>query len=401
MSTQTVYVHIGQPKTGTSAIQTFLKANRDLLAQQGYVYPRKSHLLSWIWSDVSGQEAASRDAWNCIQKELRASNKDFILSNEAISDAVLVNPKCVPELKAMLAPAAVKIVYYLRRQDLHFESLYRQWVRAEPVTTPFGPEAIVEMISAGYYDYAAQVRALEAGFGRENVILRVYDRNNFSGGFLANDFCHAVGLDWQVGFTVPPKTENPSVDARLTDILLAANATMPSLDGELREFKELIQYVGAATLEGTETKYFTGAERVAFMERLHEGNRWVARRYFGREELFDLSNLHTLGEPKRLSAEDRHRLFFNLNAAWLQGLGATPFPLYMELKGRHLDLKISAATGRKRMLLSLARPLLRVLIFGCGLSSRTDRKSLNKTILRCIGKDIKLGRLNRNDHPLP
>lgn len=36
---KTLYIHAGTHKTGTTAIQKFLSANRDLLAKNGYLYP--------------------------------------------------------------------------------------------------------------------------------------------------------------------------------------------------------------------------------------------------------------------------------------------------------------------------------------------------------------------------
>lgn len=35
----TLYLHIGTPKTGTTAIQNFLPLNKSLLNEQGFCYP--------------------------------------------------------------------------------------------------------------------------------------------------------------------------------------------------------------------------------------------------------------------------------------------------------------------------------------------------------------------------
>ena len=35
----TVYIHVGTPKTGTSAIQVFFTKNRKLLKEKGVCYP--------------------------------------------------------------------------------------------------------------------------------------------------------------------------------------------------------------------------------------------------------------------------------------------------------------------------------------------------------------------------
>ncbi len=36
---KTLYLHIGTPKTASSSIQTYCRANTDKLAEYGYIYP--------------------------------------------------------------------------------------------------------------------------------------------------------------------------------------------------------------------------------------------------------------------------------------------------------------------------------------------------------------------------
>ncbi len=51
---KTLYVHVGTTKTGTTAIQSFLIDNQELLNQKGYCYP----LFPYPYQDVSERRNA-------------------------------------------------------------------------------------------------------------------------------------------------------------------------------------------------------------------------------------------------------------------------------------------------------------------------------------------------------
>lgn len=51
---KTLYVHVGTTKTGTTAIQSFLIDNQELLNQKGYCYP----LFPYRYQDVSERRNA-------------------------------------------------------------------------------------------------------------------------------------------------------------------------------------------------------------------------------------------------------------------------------------------------------------------------------------------------------
>lgn len=83
----TLYVHVGIPKTGTSAIQRVLANNRHQLAGFGYIYPGtgENH-----WPLVEGLRDKEHILTNgMVQKtlaEIRDWDGDAILSCEGFSD---------------------------------------------------------------------------------------------------------------------------------------------------------------------------------------------------------------------------------------------------------------------------------------------------------------------------
>ena len=43
-----LYIHMGTPKTGTTAIQLFLHSNQEILQKQGYQFPNLSSIFTGI-----------------------------------------------------------------------------------------------------------------------------------------------------------------------------------------------------------------------------------------------------------------------------------------------------------------------------------------------------------------
>ncbi|MEF2229357.1 MAG: hypothetical protein V3571_00355 [Pseudodesulfovibrio sp.] len=389
---RSIFLHIGQPKTGTSAIQSFLKANRPLLEEGGVVYPHHCHHLSRLWDGAGEKIDASRRAWADLENDIQRSDKDFVISNEGLDKAFVITPESVDTINSRLGVGTIRIVLYLRRQDLHLESYYRQIVRGEPHVAPFAPTVADEMVFPGYYDYAARIRTLETLFGRGNLIIRVYDRNAFHGGCLVRDFCHALGLRWNEAFTLPPPEDNPSMDARLTDLMLKANKRLTKSNGSLREFKELLDCVEAFTFPNRENRLLSATDRIAMMKRYEEGNRWIARRYFQREELFDLTGLDSMGEPETLTEQELYDLLLNLNAAWARGIGAVPLSTYNKLKIAHLEIKTPSTHGIKQRFLHAETLLLKALshLFIPRLPQDGQRCPTEKSAMRYIRKNAEL-----------
>ena len=51
---KTLYIHIGTPKTGSSAIQAFLSQNREVLTQKGFCYPKFPFHYDYVSKNRNG-----------------------------------------------------------------------------------------------------------------------------------------------------------------------------------------------------------------------------------------------------------------------------------------------------------------------------------------------------------
>ena len=95
---RTLFIHIGSGKTGTTSIQKFLAANREKLLDQNLCYPgyddnnhqlvtifeRENKSLPRIIASQVSQKIRfdSQIAQKTLVKEMKESDKDFIISSE-------------------------------------------------------------------------------------------------------------------------------------------------------------------------------------------------------------------------------------------------------------------------------------------------------------------------------
>lgn len=135
-----LHIHIGQGKTGTSAIQKALQENFKFLKQNGIFYLgicfENSEKRLFPWNTMSGSDQLfnlpSVDAQSQLSKTLsnifieaqQHSFKQLIWSNEWL----LTRPEYVLKaLQNFTKEYQIHIIVYLRRQDRWIISAYKQW----------------------------------------------------------------------------------------------------------------------------------------------------------------------------------------------------------------------------------------------------------------------------------
>jgi len=128
-----LFLHIGLHKTGSSAIQHGLYGQCDRLESQNYSYPRPAefeahHKLAFIALRAPGESFASQrqrfsDAATALREQ--ATRENVIVSSEMLAEQV--DWHLLPVFREVFEE--VKVIIYLRRQDLLFESAYNQRVK--------------------------------------------------------------------------------------------------------------------------------------------------------------------------------------------------------------------------------------------------------------------------------
>ena len=301
----TVYISIGTPKTGTTALQTFLRENENELNKQGYCYPMLELGIAPYYADRNGQFLVykSRSEENKAEREARVRNMAYqqlqkyiekypnsILSDEQIWYRSRNREDFWQDVLDRFREMGceVKVIVYLRRQDLLIQSLWNQSIKMFQKNR----WTFKECIERNYFsyhplDYYENLKHMEKFLGKENIIVRPYERGRFEGEehTLFSDFFQSVGLTLTDRFQ-KSVSKNHGLEGNFLEIKRWIN-NVPGY-ASIRDF--LSRPVLNASMHYTElgenekANMFSYEEQKAYLAQFEESNRKVAEEYLGRKE---------------------------------------------------------------------------------------------------------------------
>ncbi len=196
---KTLYLHLGGPKTGTTALQAFCANNSEaLLDQHAFCYPETGRDMYMTHRSLFKERKP--ELWHELRNEIQGKNaKTVMLSWERhlfdIGD--IVNEGGIEAIRSVFPDFAVKVIYYIRRQDDLMKSRYNQ------ITKPKCPPHAYDRrllrswkdflgfslsVNWDIVDYCGSVREI---CGSENVIFRLYDRDFLKNGDMLDD-CFSI-----------------------------------------------------------------------------------------------------------------------------------------------------------------------------------------------------------------
>lgn len=307
---KTIYLHIGTPKTGTTAIQNFCNDNQNILNRNGYCYPefpyqytnvgrlRNAHFLfGRIFNqdktrNYLREEEIFREGFEQIYKTFESYN-NIILSDEGLWNCGFREDNNAWEkIKKELDKGQfeIKVIVYLRLQDAFLYSWWNQRIkeglRRESQLTW---ERMTEELPVVQLDYYDMLERISAYIGRDNIIVRRFEKDRFAGGTLYTDFVDAVGLEYTKEYRVINERRNISLTQNNNEIKRILN-TLPDLDTDGNAmFKRILVRQSGYRGENNEYSMFSKEELNAFLAEYRDGNAKIAREYLGEEELFSLS----------------------------------------------------------------------------------------------------------------
>jgi len=298
----TVYLHIGTMKTGSSALQSFLEENKDLLAKKGYAFPvfkdigiksnfnfRNAHFLVGEKDTPKENLEIKKKAYAKLEKIVKEFDK-IILTDEVIWHRVLQGEndfqRIIEEFKQI--GCDVKVIVYLRRQDTMVESMYNQLVKSNQMVTKKFMEHLPNIRKCFPLNYYEHLEKIKSAVGKENLIVRVYEKEQFEGTdhSIYSDFLKVVGLSLTDEFKIQRAAENFGIYGNYIEIKRIING--------LPEYKEAQDFMSrpirAASAYDSEKdlhsnmSLFEPDELKEFMSEFEEINRKVAKEYLGRED---------------------------------------------------------------------------------------------------------------------
>ncbi len=318
----TAYIHIGTMKTGTSSIQNFLYLNRSLLQKQNYYYPISiknnnrlndhnplAHRFDILLNKTNDLKSFSR-TFNYLNDEIKICNcNNVIISTENIQ-WLLNSQKKVAYFFSFLTSIFnnIKIIIYLRDVDGLFISMCSQVIKNGTHSNYHFLHPCQNEKAKILSDYRQTLQWWGEVFGRENLIVRLFDKNEFYQGDLLKDFIHSIGLKWDDKFQIP-KRENETLDLIGFELLSRINKLNPFMFKS--RYFDIVEYFDkncTNSYQCASLKFQPPKEIIqSYIGYFEESNEWVRKEFFPyKERLFpkkDLTDYKENYELKEMKPE--------------------------------------------------------------------------------------------------
>ncbi len=286
-----ILLHIGTPKTGTSALQNFFLTNKELLAEVDIYYPE--HKV-----DTNGVSSGNGTLlFNAAKKSFIEDGKQIIkdLINETSLGSILLSSegfyRYPEELHNIVGDAT--IIVYFREQSTRMLSSYNQSVKRKNNTITF--DIFVDNIfqkNDGNFDGAILKKWVEL-FGIENIIFRPYEKEQFVDGNIYIDFLNVLGLEIYENYIFPTDKINISYnkDALVFKLLINRIIQVPQ-KGLGRTIDLALQKYSLEHNEDDKKVRIPEKTSINIQSHYKQGNKELASLFLNRDTLFYAKNTY-------------------------------------------------------------------------------------------------------------
>ena len=326
-----IYIHIGHPKTGTSAIQALMHLNKDLLFKNKYIYTHCSD-FSQPYQTSSGNasfivqnilENTPEIAAEIIEKSIK-TNYNQVFSSEMLS-LLLLDRKKRDCFYKIFKNHRFKIIIYLRDQVQYTESIYAQTVRnhnnVENIDDFFTNSKNINLFGSskyaisdeecnnyGIHNFSNMVIELVDDIGIKNVCLKLYEKEQFIGGNIYSDFLECIGLKLTEEYVMPQKYVNPSFNYDILQYRRYANMFNydTDIDGNKNKINKLLLDYSSKkeTLKNNnKLQLLTKNQQTLIRETFKKDNTKISELFFDNKEMFENNKIYAY-EKKQFTIND-------------------------------------------------------------------------------------------------
>jgi hypothetical protein len=285
---KTLYLHIGYPKTGTTGIQRFLADNKFLLEKRGVLVPATGmlngahYLFNFslgIGTYEGGKEVPKSED---LQAELRQEIEQSDCDKVVISSEYFVTARSIRAVKDFFQDYDTKIIVYLRRHDLAFESSFAQAEKTTldpPWDFNISSFALYSMCTNGTpYNYLGTLRNWAEIFGRAAIIVRPFEKQQFVPD-LFGDLLAVLDVADGPDFIRPGILNSSLGYETLYALRLARKLNLPAT-----AVGRVHGRILAMPSEKSSERYFSPALRTALVNHYMPTYRQIAQEFLGRAD---------------------------------------------------------------------------------------------------------------------
>ncbi len=311
-----LHIHIGTPKTATTAIQRFCYKNSKILEKKGYCYPifpykypavskTRAHFLLGVIKNENGERNEAQEQKNFedgmkMVLEAFQTYDHVILSDERIWRGMAREKKDLWEVMQKEADQggfALHVVVYLRRQDKYYISLWNQVVKHLRSQETF--EEFANRVDKDQLDYYYKLEQMAAVIGKENITVRRFDGGKFEGGSIYSDFLQTVGLSLTDEYEIPEEEQNTGLYGNTHELKRVINALPQIQDAESQKFiKYTLQDCSGVSRKIYPSEMYSKEEIEELLEPYKAGNQKIAEEYLHEPSGTDLFDYTVKDLPK-------------------------------------------------------------------------------------------------------
>lgn len=211
----TLYIHAGMPKTGTTALQSFLKENMKSLPKKiGMLHPKtglRANRVSHI--DLF---PVTNEIWNELAREISLHRgKDVVISYEniALNNFSFLEGKAFDLIQKVFHGYTIKIILYIRRIDDYIKSRFAQELRASGRETYAAYFELMRQKRNPCLYVSDLIKKAEGIIGKDNLIVRIYDRSKLHNNDIISDFFSIFNIKLPKNMKFASRT-NPSLPSQ-------------------------------------------------------------------------------------------------------------------------------------------------------------------------------------------
>ncbi len=282
-----LYIHIGMPKTGSSAIQAFLTLNHDTLKKRGFLFPNPPNFDQAFQTSGGNagifKELFIKNDLDRIRSFIESFNgkNAVIFSSEELFHILREYPK---RFFDVFNTYDYKIICYVRRQDNLISSSYNQLIKNHDVIS----RSVIDHIANAHDFSKVLLDSLEYAEA-DKFIVRPYEKQQFYGGNIFSDFLNCIGLKLYDDFIFPEKIVNPSLNWDALEFRRILNI----LEVDRNDIKNKY-YINGILAKYTvdmnmgepfqDSNIFSPKERIEIINAYKEKNEQVARIFLNRKD---------------------------------------------------------------------------------------------------------------------
>jgi len=264
--------HIGSPKTGTTALQSFLNQNENVLGKSGANYMRSArrHISHNLLSAAVKRNEAGHILQDILEEHAKSPEDIHIISSETLFRLNIAR-RLFGSFPDKLREHT-KVVCYLRPQDSYAEVMYKQLLKNGRISAH--RKDFLQTIRPRL-NYTEVLDAYAEIFGQENIIVRPFARDRLINRDIIEDFLHVIGVEMSNDFNFSLGSANKTLSVELSEMLSSVGRHTGYPTREV--IRELIKLDMPNTIRSNDV--FSRSQKAGILADLENENRQLVERY--------------------------------------------------------------------------------------------------------------------------